>query len=150
MQLNTLSPAKGAKKKKQIVGRGIGSGTGKTCTRGHKGQRSRKGAPRGYTGFEGGQMPLQMRLPKSGFTSRKSLHRRELTLSEIANVEGDVVNRGSLLKAGLITRVTTGIKIILSGKLERAVKVDSIAATKGAAEAIKAAGGSVVLAEDNA
>ena len=147
MQLNTLSPDEGAKKSKKRVGRGIGSGTGKTCTRGHKGQRSRRGATRGYTGFEGGQMPLQMRLPKSGFTSQKALHKKELTLAEVSSVEGNVVNRATLSKAGLITRVTTTVKVILSGKIERAVTLEGIAATKGAKLAIEAAGGSVIIAD---
>lgn len=142
MQLNTIKPAAGAKKTRKRVGRGIGCGTGKTCGRGHKGQHSRSG---GFhkSGFEGGQMPLQRRIPKFGFTSRKSLVRDEIRLHELAQVAGDVVNMETLREAGLINSTTKHVKVVLSGELSKAVKLVGIKATAGAKKAIEAAGGSV-------
>ncbi len=142
MRLNTLKPAPGSKKDAKRVGRGIGSGSGKTCGRGHKGQKSRSG---GFhkTGFEGGQMPLQRRLPKMGFTSRKSRFADELCLHEIARVDADVVNLGALKKANLVSRQILQVKVIASGTIDRAVKLSGIKVTKGARVAIEAAGGSI-------
>lgn len=144
MKLNTLSPAAGAKQTGKRVGRGIGSGLGKTCGRGHKGQHSRSG---GYhkVGFEGGQMPLQRRLPKMGFTSRKSLVTTEVPLSALARCEGDVVDLASLKAAGLIQNTIKYVKVMLSGEIKRAmtVKSDEVKLTQGAAKAIKAAGGKI-------
>jgi len=142
MRLNTLKPAEGSKTDAKRVGRGIGSGLGKTCGRGHKGQKSRSG---GFTkiGFEGGQMPLQRRLPKIGFRSRKAKRTDEIRLSELHLVEGDVIDMLSLLKAKLITDRILRAKIIDSGKVERAVTVKGVPVTKGARAAIEAAGGKV-------
>jgi large subunit ribosomal protein L15 len=142
MRLNTLSPAAGSKQDKKRVGRGIGCGNGKTCGRGHKGQTSRTG---GYhkVGFEGGQMPLQRRLPKIGFRSRVSLVSAEVRLSELAKVDGDLVDIAALQKAGVITRNTKQVKVFLSGSIEKAVTVKGIAVSKGARAAIEAAGGKV-------
>jgi large subunit ribosomal protein L15 len=142
MQLNTLKPGAGSRSPRKRVGRGIGSGLGKTCGRGHKGQKSRSGG-RVRPGFEGGQQPLQMRLPKFGFNSAKARITEEVTLSEIAKVEGDVVDLESLMKADLIKGTMKRAKVILSGKIERAVTVKGLKATKGAKAAIEAAGGSV-------
>jgi len=142
MRLNTLSPAPGAKTDKKRVGRGIGSGSGKTGGRGHKGQKSRTGGSV-RPGFEGGQMPLQRRLPKFGFTSRKSLVTDEVTLSEIAKVEGDVVSLESLKAAGLVKKDVLFVKVVMSGVVSRAVTVAGLRVTKGALEAIVAAGGKV-------
>ncbi|MBU2919496.1 MAG: large subunit ribosomal protein L15 [Psychrosphaera sp.] len=142
MRLNTLSPAPGAKTDKKRVGRGIGSGLGKTGGRGHKGQKSRTGGSV-RPGFEGGQMPLQRRLPKFGFTSRKSLVTDEVTLSEIAKVEGDVVSLESLKAAGLVKKDVLFVKVVMSGVVSRAVTVAGLRVTKGALEAIVAAGGKV-------
>ncbi|MDR9406790.1 MAG: 50S ribosomal protein L15 [Spiribacter sp.] len=142
MRLNTLSPADGSRPDAERVGRGAGSGSGKTAGRGHKGQKSRSG---GYhkVGFEGGQMPLQRRVPKVGFRSRKSLYAAEIRLSELNRVEGDVVSMATLQAAGLIARNAQSAKVILSGKVERAVTLQGVGATKGAAAAIKKAGGKV-------
>ncbi len=142
MRLNTIKPAEGSKQDAKRVGRGIGSGLGKTCGRGHKGQKSRSG---GFTkiGFEGGQMPLQRRLPKIGFRSRKARVADEIRLSELHLVEGDVVDMLSLQKAGLITDRIQRAKIIASGKVEKAVTVKGVPVTKGARAAIEAAGGKV-------
>lgn len=141
MRLNTLKPAEGSRPNRKRVGRGIGSGFGKTCGRGHKGQHSRSG---GFhkVGFEGGQMPLQRRLPKVGFTSRKSLTRAELRLHEIAKVEGDVVDMDSLRAANLIGGKVKSVKVMASGEITRAVTV-KIPVSKGAKAAIEAAGGKV-------
>ena len=141
MRLNTIKPAEGAKRARKRVGRGIGSGTGKTAGRGHKGQKSRTGG-KIQIGFEGGQMPLQQRLPKFGFTSRKSLVSDEVTLSEIAKVSGDVVTLATLKEAGLIRKSVKSVKVIKSGEITRAVTVQ-IGATKGAREAIESAGGKI-------
>ncbi|MDT0595333.1 50S ribosomal protein L15 [Glaciecola petra] len=142
MRLNTIAPAPGAKNTGKRVGRGIGSGLGKTGGRGHKGQKSRSGGSV-KPGFEGGQMPIQRRLPKFGFTSRKSFVTDQVTLSEIAKVEGDIVSLETLKAAGLIKKEIQFVKVMLSGSIDRAVTLSGIRATKGAAEAINAAGGKV-------
>lgn len=142
MKLNTLAPAPGAKQSGKRVGRGIGSGLGKTGGRGHKGQKSRSGGSV-KPGFEGGQMPLQRRLPKFGFKSRVSFVTDQVTLSEIAKVEGDVVSLETLKAAGLIKKEMQNVKVILSGAISRAVTVSGLKVTKGALEAINAAGGKV-------
>lgn len=142
MKLNDIKPAEGATHAKRRVGRGIGSGLGKTAGRGHKGQKSRSG---GFhkVGFEGGQMPLQRRLPKRGFTSIHGDEVFEVRLHEIAGVEGDVVDLDTLKGAGVVPGIAKAAKIILAGKIERAVKVQGVKVTKGARGAIEAAGGSV-------
>jgi large subunit ribosomal protein L15 len=142
MKLNTLQPAAGSKTTRKRVGRGIGSGLGKTCGRGHKGQKSRSG---GFhkVGFEGGQMPLQRRLPKIGFTSRVSMVSAQVRLGELAKVEGDVVDLEALKKANIVTRDMKRAKIFLSGEIDRAVTVKGVTLTKGAKAAIEAAGGKV-------
>ena len=142
MHLNTLSPAAGAKTEKKRLGRGIGSGLGKTGGRGHKGQKSRSGG-KVRVGFEGGQMPMQRRLPKFGFTSRKSLVSTEVNLFEIAKVEGDVVDVNALQAAGLVKKNVLFVKVVKSGEVSRAVTVKGLKASKGAREAIEAAGGKV-------
>lgn len=141
MKLNTLSPGAGAKPSGKRVGRGIGSGLGKTGGRGHKGQKSRSGG-RVRAGFEGGQMPIQRRLPKFGFTSRKSLVRDEVTLNEIAKVEGDVVELATLQAAGVVKKDVKAVKVVKSGDVSRALTV-KLPVTKGAREAIEAAGGKI-------
>ncbi|HID45243.1 MAG TPA: 50S ribosomal protein L15 [Chromatiaceae bacterium] len=142
MRLNTLKPADGSKTDRKRVGRGIGSGLGKTCGRGHKGQKSRSG---GFhkVGFEGGQMPLQRRLPKVGFRSRKAKYTAEIRLDELGKVEGDVVDMNALYDADILPRTMKRAKVILSGELNRAVTVKGLRATKGARAAIEAAGGKV-------
>ena len=142
MQLNTLSPAVGAKKPGKRVGRGIGSGLGKTGGRGHKGQKSRSGG-KVRVGFEGGQMPMQRRLPKFGFTSRKGMVTDEVTLNEIAKVSGDTVDLQALQAAGLVKKNMQFVKVVKSGEISRAVTVKGLRVTKGAREAIEAAGGKV-------
>ena len=142
MRLNTLSPAAGSKPEKKRLGRGIGSGLGKTSGRGHKGAGSRKsGGTR--VGFEGGQMPLKIRLPKFGFYSRKGAVTTEVRLHEIATVEGDVVDLNTLKQAGVITKNIEFAKVVLSGKIERPVTVRGLSVTKGARAAIEAAGGKI-------
>ena len=142
MRLNTIKPAPGAKTKAKRVGRGISSGKGKTCGKGHKGQKARAG---GYhkMGFEGGQMPLQRRIPKSGFRSRKALVREEVRISDLNKMEATVIDLTSLLSEGLIRRTTKLVKIIAFGALERALTVRGLPVTKGARSAIEAAGGTV-------
>lgn len=142
MRLNTIKPAPGAKSARKRVARGRGSGRGGTAGRGTKGQKSRSG---GYhkVGFEGGQMPLQRRLPKRGFRSRVGRHSAEIRLHELGQVEGDVVDLESLQKAGVIGRHITRAKAILSGRITRAVTVRGISATAGARRAIEAAGGTL-------
>ncbi|BAO43265.1 50S ribosomal protein L15 [Thiolapillus brandeum] len=142
MRLNTLKPADGSKSDRKRVGRGIGSGLGKTCGRGHKGQKSRSG---GYhkVGFEGGQMPLQRRLPKIGFRSRKAKYTAEVRLDELAKVSGDVVDLKALHEADILPYSMKRAKVILSGEITRAVTVKGLGATKGARAAIEAAGGTV-------
>jgi len=143
MYLNTLKPAIGSNKASKRVGRGSGSGTGKTCGRGHKGQNSRTGGGV-RVGFEGGQMPLQMRLPKFGFTSRVGRYSSEVRLSEIEVSGLDVISIASLVEANIVPHQTKKAKIILSGELSRAVTVSvGVLATKGAKAAIEAAGGKV-------
>jgi len=141
MQLNKISSAKGARKPKKRLGRGIGSGKGKTCGRGHKGQRARSGGFK--VGFEGGQMPIQRRLPKFGFTSMKSAITDEIRLNELNKVDADIINIDALRKAGLITANIKRVKVMLSGKLEKAVKLSGIRVTRGARAAIETAGGKV-------
>jgi len=145
MKLNTLKPADGAKHPKRRVGRGIGSGIGKTAGRGHKGQKSRAG---GFhkVGFEGGQMPLQRRLPKRGFFSRSREFAVEVRLNELQALEGNEVSLESLKAAGVVPSLALRAKVILSGKIEKSVKLLDVAATKGARAAIEAAGGSVAEA----
>ena len=142
MHLNTLSPAAGSKTAPKRVGRGIGSGLGKTGGRGHKGQKSRSGG-KVRVGFECGQMPMQRRLPKFCFTSRKSLVSAEINLYEIAKVEGDVVDLSALQAAGLVKKNVQFVKVVKSGEVSRAVTVKGLKASKGAREAIEAAGGKV-------
>lgn len=142
MKLNSLSPAPGSKHAEKRVGRGIGSGLGKTGGRGHKGLKSRSGGSV-KPGFEGGQMPLQRRLPKFGFTSRKAMVSEEVRLAELAKVEGDVADLDSLKKANVLKDATEYAKVILSGELSKAVTVRGLKVTKGARAAIEAAGGKV-------
>ncbi|AVV34276.1 MAG: 50S ribosomal protein L15 [Cobetia sp.] len=142
MKLNTLSPAPGSKHAAKRVGRGIGSGLGKTGGRGHKGQKSRSGGSV-KPGFEGGQMPMQRRLPKFGFTSAKSLISEEVRLSELALVDGEIVDLETLKKANVLRDSTKFAKVMLSGELDKAVTVRGIKVTKGARAAIEAAGGKV-------
>ena len=146
MHLNTLSPAPGSKKNKQRVGRGIGSGLGKTCGRGHKGQKSRSGGGV-RPGFEGGQMPLKLRLPKFDFTSLKSLVRAEVRLHELNLIEGDVVDIHTLKNANLISRNIISAKIMLSGEINKPVTVRGLGVTKGARAAIEAQGGTCTIIE---
>ena len=144
MYLNNLKPARGSNKAAKRVGRGIGSGNGKTAGRGHKGQKARSGGGI-RAGFEGGQMPLQMRLPKFGFTARKSRFSAEVRLSEIETSGLDDINLKALVEGNLVPAQTRKAKIILSGELKRKVSVDnSVAVTRGARAAIEAAGGKVV------
>jgi len=142
MRLNDLSPGKGARKDGKRLGRGHAAGQGKTSGRGQKGQHARSG---GYhkVGFEGGQMPLQRRLPKVGFRSRMAKNTAELRLHELAIPEDDVVDILSLKKARLVPAYTSKVKVIMSGKIEKAVKTKGLAVTKGARAAIEAAGGSI-------
>ena len=142
MRLNTLKPADGSKHPKKRVGRGTGSGLGKTAGRGHKGQKSRSG---GFhkVGFEGGQMPLQRRLPKVGFRSKIKATRAEVRLSELNGIEAAVIDLEALKKAGVVDVFAEQAKVVLSGELKKAVKLKGIGATKGAADAIAKAGGSI-------
>lgn len=142
MKLNTIKPAMGAKRVGKRVGRGPGSGKGKTCGLGHKGQKARAG---GYhkVGFEGGQMPLQRRLPKIGFRSRKALCSREIRLSELNKISGDTISIESLREAGLISANIKFAKIVLSGEVKQAFKVSGVGITAGAKQAVLAAGGQV-------
>ncbi len=142
MRLNTLSPAPGSRKDAKRVGRGIGSGLGKTAGRGHKGQKARSGGSV-RPGFEGGQMPLQKRLPKYGFTSRISRTTAQVRLSELNAVDGDVVDLAALKNADLINENIARVRVFLSGELNKSVTVKGIAVTKGAREAIEKAGGKV-------
>ncbi len=142
MRLNTLSPGKGAKKQGKRFGRGHAAGQGKTCGRGQKGQHARSG---GYhkVGFEGGQMPLQRRLPKVGFRSRMARNTAELRLHELAIPEADVIDMDVLKALSLVPAHVSKVKVIKSGELDKAVKVKGLAVTKGARAAIEAAGGSI-------
>jgi len=142
MKLNTISPAAGSKKNAKRVGRGIGSTDGKTAGRGHKGQKSRAG---GYhkVGFEGGQMPLQRRLPKRGFASSKARYSAEVRLYHIAAMNEDIIDIETLKKAGIIKHDINKVKVINTGEVGRAVTLKGLAVTKGAQAAIEAAGGKV-------
>ena len=142
MELNTIKPTDGAKRARRRVGRGIGSGFGKTAGRGHKGQKSRTG---GYhkVGFEGGQMPLQRRLPKRGFKSASLKFNAEVTLSDLQRLGAAEVDLLALKKAGLVREIVKVVKVIKSGELSAAVKLTGIGATAGAKAAIEAAGGSL-------
>jgi large subunit ribosomal protein L15 len=148
MRLNGIKPAAGSKRPALRVGRGKSAGQGKTCGRGHKGQRARKG---GYhkVGFEGGQMPLQRRIPKSGFRSRQQRYVAELRLHELQTAgaaNAGAVDLEALKRAGLVGHEIERVRVILSGKIEAAVKVSGLEVTKGARAAIEAAGGSVIEA----
>ena len=142
MYLNLLSPEPGSRKSKSRVGRGIGSGLGKTCGKGHKGQKARSG---GYhrINFEGGQMPLQRRLPKMGFRSRLQKTFDEITLSELASIKADVIDMQALKEFGLIKDCIKGVKVILSGEIDVPVKLKGIKVTKGARKIIEDLGGSI-------
>ena len=146
MKLNVLKPAPGANRVRRRVGRGIGSGLGKTAGRGHKGQRARSG---GFhkVGFEGGQMPLQRRLPKRGFVSRMRDDTAEVRLADLGRVTGDTVDLAALKAAGVVARIAKKAKVILAGKLMRKLALKGIAVSKGAKAAIEAAGGSVEVVE---
>jgi len=142
MHLNTIQPAPGSKKNSKRVGRGIGSGTGKTCGRGHKGQKSRSG---GFSkvGFEGGQMPLQRRLPKVGFASRSAKTSAEVRLYELTKIDADVIDLAALIKANIVPAMTLKAKVIDSGEISKAVQLKGIKVTPGARKAIEAAGGKI-------
>ncbi len=142
MKLNTLSPAPGSKKNRKRVGRGIGSGLGKTAGRGHKGQSSRSG---GYhkVGFEGGQMPMQRRLPKRGFASRTKRYNAEVRLYQIQVMNADVIDLATLKNEGIVGHITRNVKVINTGAIERAVTISGLKVTEGAKAAIEAAGGKV-------
>jgi large subunit ribosomal protein L15 len=142
MRLNTLRPAKGSKKKGKRLGRGIGSGKGKTCGHGHKGQHARAG---GYhkVGFEGGQMPIQRRIPKAGFVSMQSLVRREVYLSDLEKVQGEVIDLPALIKAGVVPANTKYAKIIASGSITKAMTVRGLSISRGARALIESAKGKV-------
>ena len=142
MRLNSLSPAPGAKKNPKRVGRGIGSGTGKTAGRGHKGQKARSGGGI-RPGFEGGQMPLQKRLPKYGFSSRISRTTAQIRLGELNALEGDIVDLEALKNADLVRDNVVRARVFLSGELGKALTVKGLVVTKGAREAIEKAGGKV-------
>lgn len=142
MRLNTLKPAEGAKKARRRVGRGMGSGLGKTCGRGHKGQKSRSGG-KIRVGFEGGQMPLQRRLPKRGFRSAMKKNIAEIRLGELNKVEGDIIDLSSLRQARLIKTQITRAKVIASGELTKTVTLRGVQVTRGARAAIEKAGGTV-------
>ena len=142
MELNTIEPGFGAKKAKRRLGRGIGSGLGKTSGKGHKGQKARAG---GYhkVGFEGGQMPLQRRLPKFGFTSHKALTRAEVRLSDLNRLVGDVVDLFNLMASKIVPVGCTAVKIFASGTVTKAVTIKGVPISKGAAIAVIAAGGKI-------
>jgi large subunit ribosomal protein L15 len=143
MRLNTLKPAKGSRKVRVRVGRGIGSGLGKTAGRGHKGQFARTGKGKVKPGFEGGQMPMQRRLPKVGFRSRMKGETSEVLLYKLDSVKGDAIDFSALKSAGLIDTRATRAKVVKKGEIKRAVKLTGVAVTAGAKAAILAAGGSV-------
>ncbi len=142
MRLNTIAPDEGSRKNRKRVGRGIGSGLGKTCGRGHKGQKSRSG---GYhkVGFEGGQMPLQRRLPKIGFTSRSKQYVAQIRLNELAKIDADVIDLAALKVANVVSKKITVAKVFLSGEINKAVTLKGIKVTKGAKIAIESAGGTI-------
>jgi len=142
MQLNSIKPNSGSRKTGKRVGRGIGSGLGKTCGRGHKGQKSRSG---GFhkVGFEGGQMPLQRRLPKVGFNSRGAKYSAEVRLNELEKLGSDEITLAALIEADIVPAITKKAKVIASGEINKAVTLKGVSATKGAKSAIEAAGGKV-------
>ena len=142
MRLNSIKPAAGAKQARKRVGRGIGSGLGKTAGRGHKGQKARAG---GFhkVGFEGGQMPLQRRLPKRGFVSLTAGLTAEVRLSDLEKLDGNAYDLAGLKAAGVVPRDALAAKVIVSGKLARAIKLSGVRVTKGARAAIEAAGGTI-------
>ena len=142
MELNDLKPAKGSHRDSKRAGRGPGSGIGKTAGRGHKGSKSRSGGKR-KAGFEGGQMPLQRRLPKFGFSSRTATFNAEVRLDALAKVTDAVIDMDVLKSAGLITSKARRVKVILAGEISSALKLKGIAVTKGARAAIEAAGGTI-------
>lgn len=145
MELNSVKPSEGAKKDRRRVGRGIGSGLGKTAGRGHKGQKSRAG---GFhkVGFEGGQMPLQRRLPKRGFKSLAAGLTAEVRLSDLVQVEDGEIDLLALKRAGVVDQLCTAAKVILSGSIDRAIKLSGVRVSKGARAAIEQAGGSIAEA----
>lgn len=142
MYLNTLKPAPGSTKASKRVGRGIGCGSGKTCGRGHKGLKSRSGG-KPMVGFEGGQMPLHRRLPKFGFTARKSKYSAEVRLNELTNLDAEVIDLQVLIAANVVPEFTRQAKVFLSGEITKAVNLKGIKVTKGAKAAIEQAGGKV-------
>ncbi len=142
MRLNTIQPADGARKERLRVGRGVGSGLGKTAGRGHKGQHARAGGTHKY-GFEGGQMPLNRRMPKVGFRSKLKAQNQEVFLYQLAGLKADVIDVVALHKAGLVDSKARKVKVVLKGEISRAVKLSGLLATAGAKAAIEAAGGSV-------
>jgi large subunit ribosomal protein L15 len=143
MRLNTLKPAKGSRKVRTRVGRGIGSGLGKTAGRGHKGQFARTGKGKVKPGFEGGQMPMQRRLPKVGFASKMKRDISEVLLYQLDSLKGDSIDFDMLKKAGLVATRAKRVKVVKKGEIKRAINLKGIAATAGARAAIEAAGGSV-------
>lgn len=143
MKLNTLKPAEGARKDRVRVGRGIGSGLGKTCGRGHKGSFARAGKGKIKAGFEGGQMPMQRRLPKIGFRSKLKADTAEVLLYQLAQVEGDSIDFAALRAAGLVPATAKQAKIVKKGEIARKLTLKGLLATAGAKAAIEAAGGSV-------
>ena len=143
MEMNTIQPAIGARTKSFRVGRGIGSGLGKTCGRGHKGSYARTGKGKIKPGFEGGQMPMQRRLPKVGFRSKMKASRGEVYLYQIEHLKGDSIDLSVLHAAGLISSAVTKVKVVLRGEITRAVTLKGLVATAGAAKAVLAAGGKV-------
>ena len=142
MRLNNIKPADGHKHRARRVGRGIGSGLGKTCGRGHKGQKSRSGGSV-RPGFEGGQMPLQKRLPKYGFTSRIGRVSAQIRVGELANIESDVIDLAAIKAAGLVNSNILQVKVFLQGEINKAVTVKGLRVSAGARAAIEAAGGKV-------
>ena len=143
MRMNTIKPAEGSKKEARRVGRGIGSTLGKTCGRGHKGQFARAGKGKVKAGFEGGQMPLQRRLPKVGFRSKSAALSAEVLLYRLVMISGDVIDLAVLKAAGLVGPDVQKVKIVKQGEVARALKVSGVLCTAGAKAAIEAAGGSV-------
>ncbi|HEX7128570.1 MAG TPA: 50S ribosomal protein L15 [Rhodanobacteraceae bacterium] len=143
MRLNTLKPAKGSRPDRVRVGRGIGSGLGKTAGRGHKGQYARTGGGKVKAGFEGGQMPLHRRLPKVGFRSKMARESQQVFLYQLAGLKGDQIDVAALRAAGLIDERAKRVKVVKKGEIGRAVKLSGVLATAGAKAAIEAAGGSV-------
>lgn len=147
MQLKTLKPAKGSRADRKRVARGIGSGFGKTAGRGHKGQKSRTGGSI-RRGFEGGQMPLQRRVPKFGFTSAQSRYTDEVTLPELAKVGAEVITLAALKEADIVKGTVKRVRVILSGEIDKPVTVQGLGVTKGARAAIEAAGGTIKEADE--